>query len=116
MEEFIEVSWTSGSLDEARKISRKLVSDKLVASAEIIGLSSGINVMDMRARSASSNMRLVFSQAAIRRIAETLLLRYWEEGGTKAAFARKPVAVLCAGDLCWKEENARVDCTALVPG
>lgn len=32
---FIEVHWTSGSLDEARKISRYLVQERLVACAQI---------------------------------------------------------------------------------
>lgn len=36
MNEMIEVIWTAGSLDEARKISRLLVEKKLVASAQII--------------------------------------------------------------------------------
>lgn len=36
MTEFIEVSWTSGSLDEARKVSRFLVQERLVACAQII--------------------------------------------------------------------------------
>lgn len=34
--QFIEISWSSGSLDEARKISRELVKNRLVASAQII--------------------------------------------------------------------------------
>lgn len=34
--EFIEIHWTSGSLDEARKISRHLVQNRLVACAQII--------------------------------------------------------------------------------
>lgn len=34
--QYIEISWTSGSLDEARKISRRLVEEKLVACAQII--------------------------------------------------------------------------------
>lgn len=33
---FIEIQWTSGSMDEARKISRYLVQERLVASAQII--------------------------------------------------------------------------------
>lgn len=33
---FIEVHWTSGSLDEARKIARFLVQERLVACAQII--------------------------------------------------------------------------------
>jgi periplasmic divalent cation tolerance protein len=36
MSEFIEIYWTSGSIDEARKISRYLVQEKLVADAQII--------------------------------------------------------------------------------
>lgn len=34
--DFCEVHWTSGSIDEARKISRFLVQERLVASAQII--------------------------------------------------------------------------------
>ena len=33
---FIEIHWTCGSLDEARKISRYLVQERCVASAQII--------------------------------------------------------------------------------
>ncbi|MBA3958420.1 MAG: divalent-cation tolerance protein CutA [Parachlamydiaceae bacterium] len=36
MSEFIEIHWTSGSLDEARKVSRYLVQERLVACAQII--------------------------------------------------------------------------------
>jgi periplasmic divalent cation tolerance protein len=36
MNKFIEIHWTSGSLDEARKISRYLVQERLVACAQII--------------------------------------------------------------------------------
>jgi periplasmic divalent cation tolerance protein len=35
-EQFIEIHWTSGSLDEARKISRYLVQERYVACAQII--------------------------------------------------------------------------------
>jgi len=35
-EEFIQIHWTCGSLDEARKISRHLVNERLVACANII--------------------------------------------------------------------------------
>lgn len=35
MSEFIEIQWTSGSIDEARKVSRYLVQEKFVASAHI---------------------------------------------------------------------------------
>ena len=36
MSEFIEIHWTSGSIDEARKISRYLVQERFVACAQII--------------------------------------------------------------------------------
>lgn len=36
MTEFIEIHWTSGSIDEARKIARYLVQDKFVACAQIV--------------------------------------------------------------------------------
>lgn len=36
MSEFIEISWTSGSLNEARKISRYLVQERHVACAQIV--------------------------------------------------------------------------------
>lgn len=35
MTDFIEIQWTSGSLDEARKVSRYLVQERLVACAQI---------------------------------------------------------------------------------
>ncbi len=36
MTEYIEITWTSGSIDEARKVSRYLVQERLVACAQII--------------------------------------------------------------------------------
>lgn len=36
MSQFIEIHWTCGNLDEARKISRYLVQERLVACAQII--------------------------------------------------------------------------------
>jgi len=36
MTEFIEIHWTSGSIDEARKISRYLAQERLVACAQIV--------------------------------------------------------------------------------
>ncbi len=36
MSELIEIQWTSGSIDEARKVSRYLVQERYVASAQII--------------------------------------------------------------------------------
>lgn len=36
MSDFIEIHWTSGSIDEARKISRYLVQERYVACAQIV--------------------------------------------------------------------------------
>lgn len=36
MDNFIEIKWTAGSIDEARKIARYLVQERLVACAQII--------------------------------------------------------------------------------
>ncbi len=36
MNEFIEIHWTSGNLDEARKISRYLVQERYAACAQIV--------------------------------------------------------------------------------
>lgn len=36
MSDLIEICWTSGSLDEARRISRYLVQERLVACAQIV--------------------------------------------------------------------------------
>ncbi|GAQ79689.1 hypothetical protein KFL_000360050 [Klebsormidium nitens] len=55
-------------------------------------------------------------QAAIRRLAETLLLCRQGEGDAHGAFRQKPVAVICAGDLWWGEDTSGVHSTALVPG
>lgn len=35
MSDFIEIHWTSGSIDEARKVCRYLVQERLVACAQI---------------------------------------------------------------------------------
>lgn len=36
MSDFIEIHWTSGSIDEARRVCRYLVQERLVACAQII--------------------------------------------------------------------------------
>lgn len=45
-DEFIEVHWTSGSLDEARRVARDLVSKRLVASAQIVPWIESIYLLD----------------------------------------------------------------------
>jgi len=44
--EFLEIHWTSGSLDEARRISRFLVQERLVGSAQIIPWIESIYLWD----------------------------------------------------------------------
>lgn len=46
MAEVIEIYWTSGSLDEARRISRYLVQERYVASAQIIPWVESIYLLD----------------------------------------------------------------------
>lgn len=46
MANFIEIQWTSGSLDEARKICRYLVQERLVASAQIIPWIESVFMLD----------------------------------------------------------------------
>lgn len=36
MDQFIEVHWTAGSIDEARQVARLLVQERLVACAQIV--------------------------------------------------------------------------------
>lgn len=36
MSDYIEIHWTSGSLDEARKVARYLAQERYIASAQII--------------------------------------------------------------------------------
>lgn len=46
MEEIIEIRWSSGSIDLARKVSRQLVNEKIVASAKIIPWIESIYLLD----------------------------------------------------------------------
>lgn len=46
MSEFIEIRWVCGSIDEARKISRYLVQERLVASAKIIPWLEAISMLN----------------------------------------------------------------------
>ena len=46
MSEFIEIHWTCGSIDEARRISRYLVQERFVACAQIIPWIESIYMWD----------------------------------------------------------------------
>jgi periplasmic divalent cation tolerance protein len=52
MTEYIEIRWTSGSIDEARKISRYLVQERLVACAQIIPWIESIYMWDNKLETA----------------------------------------------------------------
>jgi periplasmic divalent cation tolerance protein len=45
-DEMIEIRWSSGSLDEARKVSRFLVQERLIAAAQIIPWLESIYLLD----------------------------------------------------------------------
>ena len=45
-DQWIEIRWTSGSIDEARRISRYLVQERFVASAQIIPWVESITLLD----------------------------------------------------------------------
>ena len=46
MTSFIELYWTAGSIDEARKVSRYLVQERFVASAKIIPWIESITMLN----------------------------------------------------------------------
>lgn len=46
MSDFVEVRWTSGSIDEARRVCRYLVNERLVACAQIIPWIESIYLWD----------------------------------------------------------------------
>ena len=51
----IEIHWTSGSIDEARKVSRYLVGKKLVAQAQIIPWIESISLWDEQVQTAQES-------------------------------------------------------------
>ncbi len=46
MNEIIEMQWTTGSIDEARKVCRFLVQERLVASAQIVPWVESISLLN----------------------------------------------------------------------
>jgi periplasmic divalent cation tolerance protein len=57
--QFIEIHWTSGSLDEARRISRYLAQERWIASAQIIPWIESIYLLDNRLETAQES-KIVF--------------------------------------------------------
>jgi periplasmic divalent cation tolerance protein len=62
MTKFIEIQWTSGSLDEARKISRYLVQERLAASAQIIPWIESIYMWNNQLETAQETKIILKSQ------------------------------------------------------
>lgn len=54
-EEFIEIHWTSGSLDEARRVSRFLVQERYVGCAQIIPWVEAVYMWDNRLETAQES-------------------------------------------------------------
>jgi|GEM_PF-753627 len=46
MPEYLQIRWTAGSLDEARRVARYLVQERFVASAEIIPWMESISLLN----------------------------------------------------------------------
>ncbi len=62
-EEMIEIHWTSGSLDEARRISRYLVQERYVACAQIIPWVESIYMWDNKLETAQES-KIIFKTRA----------------------------------------------------
>lgn len=63
MTQFIEVHWTSGSLDEARKVSRYLVQERIVACAQIIPWIESVYMWNNQLETAQES-KIVFKASA----------------------------------------------------
>jgi periplasmic divalent cation tolerance protein len=59
MTTFVEISWSAASIDEARRVSRLLVQQRLVASAQIIPWIESITLLDNKLETAQET-RVLF--------------------------------------------------------
>ncbi len=74
MEKFIEVCSTMGSIDEARKISRALVEQKLVACAQIIPWIESVYLWDGKMETGQeSKIILKTASALVEKVKEVIL-------------------------------------------
>jgi periplasmic divalent cation tolerance protein len=55
-EELIEIHWTSGSLDEARRVSRFLVQERYVASAQIVPWVEAVTMLDNKLETSQESL------------------------------------------------------------
>jgi periplasmic divalent cation tolerance protein len=60
--EFVEVRWTSGSIDEARKISRMLVTERLVIHAQIIPWVESIYLLDNKLETTQQSQIILLTE------------------------------------------------------
>jgi len=63
MSEFIEIHWTSGSLDEARRISRYLVQERHVACAQIVPWIESVYMWNNRLETAQESKIILKTRA-----------------------------------------------------
>ncbi len=64
MSEFIEITWTAGSIDEARLVCRFLVQERLVACAQIIPWIESIYMWDNRLETGQESKVILKTRAA----------------------------------------------------
>lgn len=64
MSEWVEIHWSVGSLDEARRIARGLVQDRLVACAQVIPWIESIYIWDQQLHTAQESLVFFKTRAA----------------------------------------------------
>ncbi len=62
MSQFIEIHWTSGSIDEARKVCRFLIQERLAACAQIIPWVESIYMWDNKLETAQESKIAIKTQ------------------------------------------------------
>ncbi|MDP1835891.1 MAG: divalent-cation tolerance protein CutA [Chlamydiales bacterium] len=62
--EYIEITWTAGSIDEARMVSRYLVQERLVACAQIIPWIESIYMWDNKLETSQETKVALKTRAA----------------------------------------------------
>jgi periplasmic divalent cation tolerance protein len=62
-EDLIEIHWTSGTIDEARKVSRFLAQERYIASAQIIPWVESIYMLDNKLETTQES-KIIFKTVA----------------------------------------------------
>lgn len=74
MEDYIEIQWASGSIDEARKVARYLVQQRWVASSQIIPWIESIYMWDNQMETTQESLILFKTRLTLyERIKEVIL-------------------------------------------